>query len=134
MLTDEEINDLYRKYRDGEIDSTALQEALRDEVPIPGETLIATLHNFMKAREERRKSDPAWLAFLQSSKKDYLFFIAILGNSFDDMSFTDFAKHAIAYGKESKEHFEAMNDEEKKKFWKLIQDVDVEIKVFGDEF
>jgi len=134
MLTDEQIEDIYRKYRKGEIDSTSLQGLLRDEVPIPPESLIATILNFFSARKGKRDNDPEWLAFLQASKKDYYFFIAILGNSPEDMTFKGFTQHAIKHGKECKEKFDAMSEEELERFWKAIEEVDFEIRVFGDEF
>jgi len=119
MMSDEEFADLYRRYAKGEIDSNALQDLLRDRIEIPEESLAKTLIDFMRHRMKIR----------DIYKKDYLFFIAILGNSPEEMSFTQFAKHTIEYGGEGKRVFESMSQEEKKVFWKLAEEIDMEIAV-----
>lgn len=134
MLSDKEISELYERYKRGEIDSTTVQNLLRDETPIPEKSVVATIQEFIESRRDKRAKDPHWLSVLRNWKKDYLFFIAIMGNKPDDMSFTAFVKHCTEHGAESKRDYEGSTDEWRKSFWDFVAEIDMEISIFGDEF
>ena len=129
-----DIDSLYRSYLAGEIDSTVLQEFLREVTPVPNMHLVPMIVQFMESRRENREKDPEWLRTLQNHTKDYLFFLAIMGNTPVEMSYVEFVKHAVSYGEEGKRMFAAATEEWKENFWSYVREIDLEISVFGDEF
>jgi len=132
MLSDEEISELYARYSRGDIDSTELQGLLRPETAVPTLPVFQLILDFMNERRQYRESNPQWREFLLGCMKDYMFFISILGLLPKEMSYTQFAKFAVEHGS-GRQELDAMTEEDRSAFWKQVQEIDMEISVFGDE-
>lgn len=133
MPDESETRYLFGRYKRGEIDSTEVQNLLNEKVEVPDQSIVELFVELMEARRIQREGDPKGVAALRRLKKEYLFFIAILGNTPQQMGYKQFVEFCIEHGAESREAFESGDEKWRNAFWARVTEIDMELSVFGDE-